>query len=179
MEKLVLTLMLILSLSSEAHFVSETMKITRIHFYLHDIIGGDSPTVWRVADSNLTDVLTSAFGMVLVLDNPVTSGPELDSGEFGRMQGTVALADLREQALAMVLNLVFTKGEFEGSTLSILGRNPLGAELREVSIVGGTGAFRMATGYVMITTYYNDPAMVRNVYDYTLVVYHMDSNFVY
>ncbi|KAG6401426.1 hypothetical protein SASPL_138283 [Salvia splendens] len=162
MDKLVLTLMLIFSLSSEAHFVSETNKITRLHFYLHDIIGGDRPTFWGVADCNLTDVLPSAFGKLVVLDNLVT---ELDSAEVGNLQGTVGLADLREKALVMLLNLVFTKGEFEGSTLSILGRLPLGAESREVSIVAGTGAFRMATGYIIASTYHNDPARVRNVYE--------------
>ncbi|KAL1541158.1 dirigent protein 11-like [Salvia divinorum] len=164
--------------SRKTHTVSETMKITRLHFYLHDVIGGDRPTVWGVAACNLTDVLPSAFGKLVVLDNLVTSGPNLDSGEVGRLQGTVGLADLHEKALVMVLNLVFTKGEFEGSTLSILGRNPLGAESREVSIVAGTSAFRMATGYIITSTYYNDPARVRNVYEYSAVVYHMDPNFV-
>ncbi|XP_047957157.1 dirigent protein 1-like [Salvia hispanica] len=180
MEKLkfILTLMLIISLSSEAHIVSETKKMTRLHFYLHDVIGGDRPTVWGVAQCNLTDVLPSSFGRVMVLDNLVTSGPDPDSEEVGRMQGTVGQADLHEKALVMLLNLVFTKGEFEGSTLSILGRNPLAAESREVPIVAGTGAFRMATGYIISSTYYNDPARVRNVYEYNAVVYHMDPNVV-
>ena len=121
MEKLVvtLTLMLMICLSSEAQIVSETKKIMRLHFYLHDVLGADSATDWTVAQCKLTNVLPLSFGMVLVLDNLVTSEPELDSGEVGRMQGTVAMADLRETALVMLINLVFTKGEFEGSTLSI------------------------------------------------------------
>ncbi|KAK4424060.1 Dirigent protein 21 [Sesamum alatum] len=81
--------------------------------------------------------LPSSFGLVAVLDNLVTSGPEIDSQEVGRMQGIIALADLREEALAMLLNIVFTEGEFKGSTLSILGRNPLSDKVREVPIVGG------------------------------------------
>lgn len=151
-----------------------TKKVTKLRFYLQDIIGGDKPTVWSVAQCNLTDKLPSKFGKVIVLDNLVTSGGDINSGEMGRMQGTVGMADLREKALVMVLNLVFTKGEYEGSTLSILGRNPLWQEIREVSIVGGTGDFRMANGYILTSSYYKDPAGVRNVYEYNAVIYHLD-----
>ncbi|XP_042042444.1 dirigent protein 1-like [Salvia splendens] len=161
---------------TESTHTGEKRKVTRLRFYLHDFIGGDSPTVWAVASCNLTDVLPSKFGKFLVLDNLVTSGPGLDSPEVGRMQGTVGQADLHERALVMVLNLVFTKGEYEGSTLSILGRNPLTHEVREVSIVGGTAAFRMATGYILTSTYFKDPAGVCNVYEYDAVVYHTDRN---
>ncbi|XP_047944495.1 dirigent protein 11-like [Salvia hispanica] len=182
MEKHVLTLMLIICLSIivlKLQSLSRTKKITRLHFYLQDFIDGDRPTVWEVAACNLTGVLPSLFGKVMVMDDPVTSGPELDSEEVGRLQGTAGVADFREEALVLLLNLVLTKGEFEGSTLSILGRNPLGAESREVSIVAGTGAFRMATGYIITSTYYKDPAGVHNVYEYNAVVYHMDPNVVF
>ncbi|KAL9141677.1 hypothetical protein ABFS82_14G121000 [Erythranthe guttata] len=122
-------------------------KLTTLRFYVQDFVGGDSPTVWEIAKTNLTDVLPSAFGLVSVLDNLVTSEPEVDSKEVGRIQGIIGLTDFHEKALVMLLNLVFTEGEYKGSTLSVLGRNPLAEETREVPIVGGTGAFRMARGY--------------------------------
>ncbi|KAH6813290.1 hypothetical protein C2S51_022308 [Perilla frutescens var. frutescens] len=170
MEKLTLVLIL----GSLLLLQAETQKVTRLRFYLHDVIGGDKPTVWTVARCNLTDVLPSAFGKLVVLDNLVTEEPDVNSAVVGRLQGTVGLADLREKALVMLLNLVFTEGEYEGSTLSIVGRNPLGDEVREVPIVGGTGKFRMATGFIITSTYFNDPARVRNVYEYNAVVLHMD-----
>ncbi|KAL8027850.1 hypothetical protein ABFX02_14G123700 [Erythranthe guttata] len=74
----------------------------------------------------------------------------------------------------MLLNLVFTDGEYKGSTLSVLGRNPLGEETREVPIVGGTGAFRMARGYAVTSTYSNDEAHSHGVIQYDVVVYHFD-----
>ncbi|XP_057783200.1 dirigent protein 22-like [Salvia miltiorrhiza] len=179
MEKLN-TVIVIICISSLLLAVSESKashgkkKVTRLQFYLHDMIGGEKPTVWAVARCNLSDVLASKFGKVLVLDNLVTSGADMNSSEVGRLQGTVGQADLRERALVMLLNLVFTKGEYEGSTLSIVGRNPLEQEVREVSIVGGTAAFRMATGYILTRTYFRDPARVHSVYQYNAVVYHMD-----
>ncbi|XP_011092999.1 dirigent protein 1-like [Sesamum indicum] len=151
-------------------------RLTRLRFYLQDLVGGENKTVWRVAQCNLTDVLPSEFGTVSVLDNLVTTGPEIDSQEVGRMQGLIGLADLHEMALAMLLNIVFTEGEYKGSTLSILGRNNLYDEIREVPIVGGTGAFRMARGYVITRTYSTDETHFRSVYEYDLVIFHMDED---
>ncbi|KAH6812527.1 hypothetical protein C2S51_026289 [Perilla frutescens var. frutescens] len=167
---LVLIVASLLLLQAEA----ETKKVARLRFYLHDVFGGDKPTVWRVAQCNLSDVLPSGFGKLVVLDNLVTAEPDVNSAVVGRLQGTVGFADLREKALVMLLNLVFTGGEYEGSTLSIVGRNPLDDEVREVPIVGGTGKFRMATGFIITSTYFNDPARVRNVFEYNAVVLHMD-----
>ncbi|XP_012833748.1 PREDICTED: dirigent protein 2-like isoform X2 [Erythranthe guttata] len=149
-------------------------KLTMLRFYVQDFVGGDSPTVWEIAKTNLTDVLPSAFGLVSVLDNLVTSEPEVDSKEVGRIQGIIGLTDFHEKALVMLLNLVFTDGEYKGSTLSVLGRNPLGEETREVPIVGGTGAFRMARGYAVTSTYSNDEAHSHGVIQYDVVVYHFD-----
>ncbi|KAK4424062.1 Dirigent protein 21 [Sesamum alatum] len=151
-------------------------RVTRLQLYLQDLVGGENRTVWHVAQSDLTDVLPSAFGRVAVLDNLVTTGPEFESQQVGRMQGLIALADLHEKALAMLLNIVFTEGEFKGSTLSILGRNPLFDKVREVPIVGGTGAFRMARGYVITKTYSKDETRIRDVYEYNIVVFHMDDD---
>ncbi|KAL0412400.1 UNVERIFIED_CONTAM: Dirigent protein 21 [Sesamum radiatum] len=151
-------------------------RLTRLRFYLQDVVGGENKTVWPVAKSNLSDVLPSAFGTVCVLDNLVTIGPEIDSQEVGRLQGLIGLADFHEKALVMLLNVVFTKGEYKGSTLSILGRNPLDDKIREVPIVGGTGAFRMARGYVITRTYSTDETHIRNVYEYNPVVFHMDGD---
>ncbi|KAL0386879.1 UNVERIFIED_CONTAM: Dirigent protein 11 [Sesamum radiatum] len=138
--------------------------------------GGENPTVWKVAQSNLTDVLPSAFGLVSVVDNLVTSGPEIESREVGRIQGLIGLADFHEKALVMLLNVVFTEGEYKGSTLSILGRNPLDDEVREVPVVGGTGGFRMARGYAVTTTYAVDKAHTHGVIEYNVVVAHYDDD---
>ncbi|KAF3442677.1 hypothetical protein FNV43_RR16594 [Rhamnella rubrinervis] len=43
---------------------------------------------------------------------------------------------------------LLTVGKYNGSTLSILGRNAVLSKLSEMPIVGGTGVFRFASGYV-------------------------------
>ncbi|WMV51597.1 hypothetical protein MTR67_044982 [Solanum verrucosum] len=53
----------------------------------------------------------------------------------------------------MTLNLVFTSDEYNGSTLSVLGRNPA---FREMPIVGGSGVFRLAQGSATAKMYWID-----------------------
>jgi hypothetical protein len=48
--------------------------------------------------------------------------------------------------LLLSMNLVLAD---DGSTVAVMGRNDLTAPVRELSVVGGTGRFRMATGYVL------------------------------
>lgn len=177
MGKVWLILMLLVSAVAAKTLISDPKKVTRLRFYLQDVVGGDKPTLWVVAHCNLSDVLPSLFGEVMVMDNLVTSEADPNSAEVGRLQGTVGFADLTEKALVMLVNLIFTKGEYEGSTLSIIGRNPIGREVREVPIVGGTGAFRMATGYVITTTYFYDTNHVHSIYEYNAVVFRYDPAF--
>lgn len=59
----------------------------------------------------------------MMMDDPLTIGPEPGSRIVGRAQGIYASSDLKDLAFLMVLNYCFTEGKYNGSTLSILGRN--------------------------------------------------------
>jgi hypothetical protein len=63
--------------------------------------------------------------------------------------------DQQTFGLLMQMNFVFTAGNHNGSSLAIFGRNQVLSDVRGMSIVGGTGKFRMAKGYVQAHT---DPA---------------------
>ncbi|CAI9765455.1 unnamed protein product [Fraxinus pennsylvanica] len=112
-----------------------------MHIFIQDEVGDANPTVWEVARSNITSTSPTSFGQVRVLDNLLTVGPDRNSQRVGRAQGLIAFADLQESTLTMNLNFVFTSGQYNGSTLCMLGRNPLGNQYRELAIVGGTGVF--------------------------------------
>ena len=47
----------------------------------------------------------------------------------------------------MVMNFAFMEGKYNGSNLSVLGRNRIFSEVREMPIVDGSGLFRFARGY--------------------------------
>ncbi|KAJ9565623.1 hypothetical protein OSB04_001589 [Centaurea solstitialis] len=177
---ILIVLLFSLLIQGESHKFSRNMpsksfpfkreKISHLHFYFHDIVGGNHPTAIRVAEAAVTNTSVSLFGAVVMIDDPLTVGPEITSKLVGRAQGLYANADLDEFGLTMVLNYVFLEGKYNGSTLSILGRNQVMLAVREMPIVGGTGLFRFARGYALAKTHILD--MSYAVVEYNVYVIH-------
>ncbi|CAN7013651.1 unnamed protein product [Brassica oleracea var. botrytis] len=147
-------------------------KLTHLHFYFHDIVSGDKPTTAIVAVGPTTNTSASAFGMVVVIDDPLTVGPEITSEEVGRAQGMYASADQKNLGLFVAFNLVFTKGEFSGSTASLYGRNPVMSKVREMPIIAGTGAFRFGRGYAQAKTFTFNTTSGNAVVEYNVYIWH-------
>ncbi|KAL2460042.1 Dirigent protein 21 [Abeliophyllum distichum] len=132
-------------------------KLTEFHFYLHDIVSGKNPTNIRVAMANATAQSSTYFGLIGVMDDVLTEGPEPDSKIVGRAPGIFGSSSLEEIGLHMTFNIVFTEGKYKNSTLAVSGYNPFQKQYRELSIVGGSGAFRLARGVATLhTVWYND-----------------------
>ncbi|KAL4560710.1 hypothetical protein LXL04_032863 [Taraxacum kok-saghyz] len=129
-------------------------NVTQLHFFFHDVVGGPNATAIRVAAAPITNTSTTGFGAVIMMDNLLTVGPEPNSTRVGRAQGMYASADLNNMSFMMVQNYVFDEERYNGSTLSILGRNPITSPMREFPVVGGTGVFRFARGYAEARTYF-------------------------
>ena len=144
---------------------------TTFKVYFHDIVGGTSPTAIRIAQAASSNSSSTFFGAVVAIDDPLTTGPTRAAGtEVGRAQGTYTFADQSTFGLLMVMNFVFTAGEHKGSSLSILGRNQVLADVREMSVVGGSGKFRMARGYVQAHTIDSGATSGETVVEYTVNV---------
>ncbi|MFS8016165.1 putative dirigent protein [Helianthus anomalus] len=149
-----------------------TPKLTHLHFYLHDLVSGSDPTVLRVAQSNITSSSPTAFGFIAMADDMLTTGPEPNSTVLGRAQGIYGSACLEESGLLMTMNLVFTGADYNGSTLSLLGRNAVFHTYREMPIVGGSGVFRMARGVATAKTYEFNLTSGDAVVEYNVMVQH-------
>ncbi|KAI3869028.1 hypothetical protein MKW92_039490 [Papaver armeniacum] len=113
-------------------------KLSHFRVYWHDIVGGANPTAIQVARAPSTKNSKTGFGAVVMIDDPLTEGPELSSQLMGRAQGLYAMAGVNEVAALMNMNFSFMVGKYNGSTISIMGRNKVLTEVREMSIVGGT-----------------------------------------
>lgn len=144
--------------------------LTMFHFYVHDIRTGPNATLYKVANASITDTSATGFGRVNVFDDRVTAAPDINSEEVARAQGLTTSADLQITAFNMNLNFLITSGTFNGSVISILGRNQFGDAQRELSVVGGAGAFRSARGYAVTTTYSHDATINYSVLEYTIYV---------
>ncbi|OMO68829.1 Plant disease resistance response protein [Corchorus olitorius] len=105
-----------------------------------------------------------------MMDNPLTVGPEPDSELVGRAQGIYASASQTEVGLLMVLNMAFTQGKYNGSSLSVLGRNSVYKRVREMPVVGGSGVFRFARGYALAETHFVN--VTTAVMEYNVYVFH-------
>jgi hypothetical protein len=148
-------------------------KVSRLHFYFHDIVSGKNPSAVEVAKASITNKSSTFFGLVNIFDDPLTEGPEPTSKLVGRAQGLYGSDGQQELGLLVAMNLAFTTGKFNGSSLTVLGRNAVLQPLREMPIIGGTGAFRLARGFVQIKTHFfnitNGDAIVK--YDVVAIHY--------
>ncbi|KAJ8765076.1 hypothetical protein K2173_010555 [Erythroxylum novogranatense] len=158
MVKLCLVL-LIISLVATATWANRVAspkhKTNLIHlqFYFHDRVTGNDITAVRVVSSPLKNSATF-FGNITISDDPLTEGPDPNSKLVGRAQGLYASVGRDTLCLFNAYSFYMTNGIYNGSSFNVFGRNPTPNKVREVSIVGGTGAFRGARGFAILNTYY-------------------------
>ncbi|KAJ1274769.1 hypothetical protein BS78_05G086900 [Paspalum vaginatum] len=152
-------------------------KETHLRVFWHDVVSGgpNVSTVAQVAEGPSSSASATGFGTVTVIDDPLTDGPNLTSSSstlVGRAQGVYVSAGRDSLSLMMAMNFVFVDGAYNGSSLAILGANPADRKVREMPVVGGTGAFRFARGYCQATTRWFDANTGDATVEYNLYVRH-------
>nr|ABD52128.1 dirigent-like protein pDIR17 [Picea sitchensis] len=145
-------------------------KTTHLHFYFHDRLAGINATAVAVASANVTSA--TGFGGVVVLDDPLTEGPNVTSKLLGRAQGLYAGVGQEQHVLLMVLTFVFQTGEYNGSTLTMVGNDVIFNKVRELPIVGGSGVFRLARGYALLQTITAASSPGNATVEHNVTVYH-------
>ncbi|KAL5563352.1 hypothetical protein UlMin_033099 [Ulmus minor] len=145
-------------------------KLSHFRFYWHDIYSGKNPTAVGIVRPPGNS--TIGFGTLSMIDDALTEGPELSSKLLGRAQGFYGLASQQEVALLMAMNFVFVQGKYNGSTITILGRNEVFNKMREMPVIGGSGLFRFARGYAQVKTHKFDPSTGDATVEYNVYVLH-------
>ncbi|XP_004292159.1 PREDICTED: dirigent protein 22-like [Fragaria vesca subsp. vesca] len=146
-------------------------KLTRLHFYFHDIVSGPAQTTMVVVPPAKTGKPShTSFGQVNMFDNPLTKGPEPTSELLGRAQGLYGFASHEDVSLLMAMTIVLTGGEHNGSSFTVLGRNAVIDSTREFPVVGGTGEFRLGRGFATAKTYFFNDTIA--IVEYNVVVIH-------
>ncbi|KAH7671145.1 Dirigent protein [Dioscorea alata] len=146
-------------------------KLSHLHFYFHDIVSGRNPTAIPITRP-LNSSSFALFGMVTVMDDPLTTGPEPNSTVIGRAQGFYAAAAQSELGFLQAMNLHFSSGKYNGSVLTVLGRNAPLHTVREMPVVGGAGLFRFARGYALAHTHWIDLTSGDAIVEYNVYVLH-------
>jgi malonyl CoA-acyl carrier protein transacylase len=88
----------------------------------------------------------------------------------GRAQGVVAAVAF-DGSLESMLNFIFTDGKYNGSSLAIYGRVVLGMTI-ERPVIGGTGMFKLATGYSLASPVYTTATKL--IYEFNVYVWYKD-----
>ncbi|KAK1390743.1 Dirigent protein [Heracleum sosnowskyi] len=143
-------------------------KISHFRVYWHDIVSGRSPTSVPIVKS-YSNISSTAFGLIRMIDNPLTEGPDVKSKLIGRAQGFYGSAAQEDVSLLMSMNFAFCEGKYNGSTITVFGRNHVFSKVREMPVIGGSGLFRFARGYAQASTHTfdlktGDAVVMYNVY---------------
>jgi len=155
----------------KAQQLKQQQKLSHLHFYFHDVVSGRNATAVRVtrpADPSSRTV----FGMITMMDDRLTSGPDPNSTCVGRAQGMYASAAQEELGFLQAMNLYFTVGKYNGSVLTVLGRNAPMRPVREMPVIGGSGLFRFASGYALAKTHWIDMGTGDAIVEYNVTVMH-------
>ncbi|KAF3321683.1 dirigent protein 21-like protein [Carex littledalei] len=145
---------------------------THLHFFIHDTQSGSNPTAVQVTTgpTKLKGSTGPGFGSMFMIDDPLTESPDITSNTVGRAQGFYAHAGLSGTELLLSANIVLTGGDYNGSTITVFGRDNYADSVRELPVIGGSGKFRMARGYMLIKTNSSNLATADAVLDVDLYV---------
>lgn len=155
-----------------AKLEAQKETVTNLQFYFHDTLSGKNPSAIRVAQAQDTNKSLTLFGAIMMADDPLTEGPDPNSKLLGRAQGLYASACQEELGLLMAMSFSFSDGIYNGSSVSILGKNPALNNVREMPVVGGTGLFRLARGYALAHTYWFDVTTGDAIVGYNVTIVH-------
>ena len=106
----------------------------------------------------------------------LTEGPDLQAAAstvVGRAQGMYVCAGKDSLSLLMAMTFVFLDGSaYNGSSVAVVGPNQAAMAVREMAVVGGTGAFRFARGYCQARTYSFDAKTGDATVEYNVYLRH-------
>ncbi|KMZ76510.1 Dirigent protein 2 [Zostera marina] len=129
------------------------LKQTQLQFYIKENFTGPDPTGVPIAQAASTNSSATQFGLTYVFDHPLTLDPETTVDVVGRAQGIFSLTSKEIVSTTVLITFIFNEERFNGSTLVVSGRVESGDGRKELPVIGGSGAFRFATGYCDIKPY--------------------------
>ena len=95
------------------------------------------------------DGLGLGFGTITVIDDILTSGPELGSQQLGKAQGVYVASSTTGTTQMMTFTAMIEGGEY-GDSINFFGVYRIGSTMSRLSVTGGTGKFKNACGFAEI-----------------------------
>ncbi|XP_059630384.1 dirigent protein 16-like [Cornus florida] len=95
------------------------------------------------------DGLGLGFGTITVIDDVLTSAPDLGSQTLGKAQGVYVASSGGGTMQMMAFTAVMEGGEY-GDSLNFFGVFKIGSAMSRLSVTGGTGKFKNACGFAEV-----------------------------
>ncbi|CAK9166983.1 unnamed protein product [Ilex paraguariensis] len=92
------------------------------------------------------DGLGLGFGTITVIDDILTSAPELGSQPLGKAQGVYVASSADGSTQMMTFTAMMEGGEY-GDSLNFFEVYKIGSTMSRLSVTGGTGKFKNACGF--------------------------------
>uniref|UniRef100_A0A7N0UKN9 Dirigent protein n=1 Tax=Kalanchoe fedtschenkoi TaxID=63787 RepID=A0A7N0UKN9_KALFE len=108
-------------------------------------IDGSNLNVQQIAP----DGLGLGFGTITVIDDVLTTDPDLGTQAVGRAQGIYVASSADGNTQMMAFTAMFEGGEY-GDSLNFYGVFRIGSPMSRLSITGGTGKFKQALGFAEV-----------------------------
>ncbi|KAI3769677.1 hypothetical protein L6452_00787 [Arctium lappa] len=156
--------------SSKADQLSE-LKQTSMTLYFQVYFGGPNATMKPITFS--ADPWSfKQFGTIFCTDDPMNVGIDQDSAQVARAQGIYVTSALDGSNTHVLISIVFSNEEFDGSTLEVQGTSKQFERVREVAVVGGTGRFQLARGYATLETVHLDLSLSYSIIEGNFTLWH-------
>ncbi|KAK9907032.1 hypothetical protein M0R45_002529 [Rubus argutus] len=95
------------------------------------------------------DGLGLGFGTITIIDDILTTAPELGSQNVGKAQGVYVASSADGSTQMMAFTAMIEGGEY-GDTLNFYGVFKIGSPMSHLSVTGGTGKFKSANGFAEV-----------------------------
>lgn len=95
------------------------------------------------------DNLGLGFGTITVIDDILTTAPELGSQAVGKAQGVYIASSADGSTQMMAFTAMLEGGEY-GDSLNFFGVFRIGSTMSRLSVTGGTGKFKHACGFAEV-----------------------------
>jgi hypothetical protein len=130
----------------------ENSRETILEFYVHEIRGGPERTLLLAAGTGNGDLTKLGFGSICVFDNEVREAGSRESKLLGRERGYGHVTDKEaKEGLQLSSRITFNAhSEYGPGSLTFSGNVGGVVSPYELIVVGGTGRFRGAKGYVTV-----------------------------
>lgn len=99
----------------------------------------------NIATQLAADGLGLGFGTITVIDDILTSSPDLGSQSLGKAQGIYMASSADGSRQLMAFTAMMEGGEYNDN-LNFFGVYKIGSTMSQLSVTGGTGKFKNANG---------------------------------